>query len=266
MSQGLTRYVSLLTKFFSMSLMADMQYRVNMVGKIGTDLIWYMAQLSVFEVLFYHSESISGWNIHSTRVFMGILFTVDALWMILFSENLDRLSTLVRKGELDLLLVKPIRSQFLVSLRKMNTAYAGNLFLTLIYLTWALAQYPDSWSAWRLFILAISIPSSLIIVYSFRLMFSMLAIIYQNADAINYVWYQIYRLGTRPDPIYPVWIRYVILTILPVGFVASVPARLLLHEWSTPLALSAPLLACFLLWLSAVLWNRALQHYTSASS
>ena len=52
---------------------------------------------------------------------------VDALYMILFHDNLDSFSQKTTKGELDLLLAKPVNSQFMMSCQKVSVPYFVNL-------------------------------------------------------------------------------------------------------------------------------------------
>jgi ABC-2 type transport system permease protein len=260
------RYLLILAGFFRASAIADLEYRLNIAVKVFTDILWYSAQIAVFEVLFHNAKSISGWTLESTRVFLGILFVVDALWMVLFSENLDRISEKVRRGDIDLLLTKPINSQFMLSFQRLNTSYVLNIALTLIWLTWSLIRLDHAFIWTRLLLLIILIPCSLAIVYGIRFLFSVTALIFTQAENINYVWYQIYRLGTRPDSIYPPWLRYTILTIIPVGFVASVPARLILGEQSYELIAASIGLAATSVFLSRFFWKFALRFYSSASS
>jgi ABC-2 type transport system permease protein len=260
------KYLRMVYGFFKASAIADLEYRLNFVVKVATDVIWYTAQLSVFEVLFSHTNSISGWTLESMRVFMGMLFVTDALWMMLFSENLDRLSDKVRRGDLDLLLVKPVNSQFMMSLQRMNPAYALNFLLAFGWLVWSLGNLPEAMHWMRLFMLIITIPCSLAVGYSMRFFFSATALIFTRAENINYVWYQLYRLGTRPDTIYPTWLRYTVLTILPVGFLASVPTRLILNAPNYALLSALIGISVILLYLSTRYWKLALKFYSSASS
>lgn len=260
------KYLKLLWIFYKTSFMADIEYRFNMVLKVLTDILWYVGQLSVFEVIFHHAGSISDWNLSSTRVFMGVLFVVDAFWMLLFSENLDHMSNRVRSGELDLLLVKPVNSQFMLSFKKMNTPYMLNILITLGYLIWALNAHLGESALLGLFWLILTIPCSLIIVYSIRFLFSCLSVIYVNAESIGWLWYQVYRLGTRPDSIYPRWLRYVVLSILPVGFIASVPSRIIMGISEPWMWGVFPLLAAVSFYLSTCYWRYAIKHYASASS
>lgn len=262
----MTKYLRILAALFKASAISDLEFRLNFAVKIITDIIWYITQLAVFEVLFHHTTNISGWTIESTRVFMGILFMVDAIWMLFFWENLDRMSDKIRKGDLDLLLVKPINSQFILSCQKMNPAYLGNVLLIVAWLSWAISQLQDPaiWS--RLPLLLIAIPCGLMITYSLRFFFAATAVIFTRAENISYLWYQIYRLATRPDSIYPPWLRYTILTILPMGFVASVPARLILETPDWLLLTGCIFLGAICLYLSSLYWKFALKFYSSASS
>jgi ABC-2 type transport system permease protein len=260
------KYFSILIGFFKASAISDLEFRMNIVVKIFSDLVWYIAQLSIFEVLFKHTSSISGWTLPTTRVFMGMLFLIDAFWMLLFSENLDRLSDKVRRGDLDLLLAKPVNSQFMMSMQRMNTPYIGNIILASIWLVYSLVNLPHPVPLTRLFVLIITLPTSLAIVYSMRFVFSTLAVIFTRAENISYVWYQIYRLGTRPDAIYPPWLRMIILSFVPVGFLASVPSRLILESPDLRLILASILISLILLNLSSRFWKYALKQYASASS
>jgi ABC-2 type transport system permease protein len=266
MFERIRKYFLLLVSFFRASAIADLEYRLNITVKIITDIFWYAAQLSVFEVLFKHTNNLSGWTLDSTRVFMGLLFVVDACWMLFFSENLDRFSEKVRKGDLDLLLVKPVNSQFMMSFQRVNTPYIGNILIAASWLVYALHRMPGDVSWNRLGLLVITIPCSLAITYSLRFLFSVQALIFTRADNINYVWYQLYRLGTRPDALYPPWLRYAILTVLPVGFLASVPARLILNKPDLFLLGASVGIAVIAVYLSTRFWRFALRFYSSASS
>ncbi|MBX9767816.1 MAG: ABC-2 family transporter protein, partial [Bdellovibrionales bacterium] len=126
---ALRKYLSIYNGLFRASLTADLQFRANFTVRILGDILWYVANIFVFEILFLQTSNLKGWTIEEMRIFLGVLFTVDALWMIFFSENLDQLSEKIRKGDLDLLLSKPVQSQFMMSCQKVSSAYIGNLLL-----------------------------------------------------------------------------------------------------------------------------------------
>ncbi|MDZ4662825.1 MAG: ABC-2 family transporter protein [Pseudomonadota bacterium] len=260
------KHFNLLLAFFKVSLIAEMEFRFNMVLKIVADVVWYVAQLSIFEILFLHSTHYADWDLPSVRVFLGILFFTDVFYMLFFSENLSRVSTMVRNGELDLLLAKPVNALFMVSFRKIDIGYFLNLIIVVGYLFWAINKLPIDLTAWNILWFCLMAPASLVVSYSVRVFFASLSIIFVNAEGVSYLWYSLYRLGTRPDSIYPTALRYLILTVLPVAFLASVPSRFLLGKQESWMYWEVPLV-CFLLFFGCIrFWNYSLKKYSSASS
>ncbi|WII72562.1 ABC-2 family transporter protein [Bdellovibrio sp. 22V] len=261
----LKKYLSLYAALFRTSFIADLEYRVNFLTKIVTDIFWYAAQIITFEVLFQHTPKIGDWNLEQMRVFLGIMFVVDGLYMIILSENLDQFSEKVRKGDLDLLLAKPINSQFMISLQKAGTAMIGNLALGTGWFIYSLSQLSDfEWT--RLFWLLVLIPCGLVALYAMRFFMASTAVIFARSENLQFIWYQIYRLGMRPDSIYVPWFKWFILTALPVGVIASVPARAILEPPNFGLFIWVVVLSGILIYLSNKFWNFALRFYSSASS
>lgn len=262
----LKKYSFLILSFFRASMMSDLEYRMNIALKFFNDLIWYAVQLSVFEALFSYTKSVSGWTLHDTRMFMAVLFVTDSIYMILFSENLDKLSDRVRKGEIDMLLTKPANAQFILSFQKMNTAYVLNLFLTISWLFYSIASLPGGITFMRTFTLMIMVPCAVALTYSTRFLFSASALIYTRADNINYLWYNLYKLGTRPDSIYPTWLRYILLSVVPVAFFASVPARIVMGNAEAWYILLGVTLSAVFVYITILFWKFAMKFYSSASS
>lgn len=259
------KYFGLFWAFFRASLTADLEFRANFFTRIVTDIFWYAAQIFTFEVLYLYTDQIGDWSRSETRVFLGVLFVIDALYMILFSEGLDHLSETVRKGTLDLLLTKPVNSQFIVSLQRTATANFANLFLGVAWLLWSLWKLEGfHWA--RALWLFLAIPSGVTIIYGLKFAFASSAVIFTRAENIQYLWYHLYKLGMRPDNIYVPWLKLVVLTFVPVGLIASVPSRLVLNTADPRLILWVVFVAFLVLMGSAKLWNFTLRQYTSASS
>lgn len=259
------RYLDLWCSFLKASWISDLEYRTNIVVKVLGELIWYLTQLSVFEVLYTHTQSISGWDVRAMRVFMGSLFLVDNIYMILCAENMESFNSFVRKGELDLYLVKPVNSQFMVSFRKVSVVYLLNLVLILGYLGWTTTQLDHVVLFTTYLAYVFLVICGAVCYYSLRFLFATISVVLQDAGSMQFIWHQLFRLATRPDPIYPSYLRFLVLTLFPVGFFASVPSRVLV-EGPTMELLWAPIMAGSLLWVSHLGWERALKKYSSASS
>jgi ABC-2 type transport system permease protein len=92
------------------------------------------------------------------------------------------------------------------------------------------------------------------------------ALFITRAENVQYIWYNFYRLGMRPDVIYPQWLRYIVLGLVPVGFMASVPARMITEGFKIEIVVWGYFLGFVLVWLTTQWWKFAISKYTSASS
>jgi ABC-2 type transport system permease protein len=261
------RYIDLFFALCRTSFIADLEYRANIVAKIVTDILWYVAQLSTFEVLITHTPDLAGWSIQELRFFMAILFLVDAVFMLLFSENMDQLPLKVANGELDLLLTKPVNSQFMVSLNKINCPYLVNIFVLVLWTIYVVYQLPQAMEPLRLALLiGFAMPVGLVVFYCMRFWIASLSLIFVRTDNLPMIFYQVYRFGVRPYRFYPFWLRVAVLTIIPVGFIAGVPAEIVLGELPIGLLLWGIALAALALLGTRKFWAFALTRYSSASS
>jgi ABC-2 type transport system permease protein len=266
MLQTIRRYTTLWFELVKMSFMAEIEYKANFLAKVVADFFWYAAQLSTFEVLYHRTSAITAWSLAEVRVFMAVLFLVDSVYMILYHENMENLGPAVIRGDLDLLLAKPIDEQFFLSLQRVNVSYLINMLLVTTYLIWCLMQLPDAvgWTRILAFIVCAIAGNSLI--YSIRLAFAACAMIVGKSEAIVQLWYQAYRLAIKPDTMYPKWIKVIIFTVVPMAFMASVPARVLLGKLTMIWMFIAACVAVLFLLVTRRWWKFCLSKYTSASS
>ena len=64
------KYLRLLKTFFSVSLIADLEFRFNFIILIFTEFIWYATNILLFEVLYNHTPRLGGWDLNQMRVFV----------------------------------------------------------------------------------------------------------------------------------------------------------------------------------------------------
>jgi ABC-2 type transport system permease protein len=263
--QTLKKYLGFYGAFFKASLVADLEYRLNFVFLVLAEFVWYSTQLILFEVLYRHTNVIGNWNIDQMRVFVFLVLFVDSIYMILWDPNFSAFTDNVRKGSLDLLLMKPINSMFMLSSQKISVSHLPCFFITGAGFIWALAQIPDfNWV--KLLWLIILIPSGLSVIFCGRFALNSTSIIFTRADFLQYIWYSAFRLGLRPDAIYSGFLRIILIFIIPFAMVASIPARVLLEPAAPWMLLWGLVLPFILFFLLKRYWVFCLKHYSSASS
>ncbi len=263
--QKIIKYLGIYQAFFKASLVADLEYRLNFVILVIGEFIWYSTQLILFEVLYRHTNIIGDWNLHQMRVFIFLVLFVDSIYMILWDPNFSSFTDNVRKGTLDLLLMKPINSMFMLSSQRLSVAHLPCFFITFGGLLWALAQLPDfNWLKllWLIFL----IPAGLSVIFCGRFALNSTSIIFTRADFLQYIWYSIFRLGLRPDAIYSGFLRIILIFVVPFAMVASIPARILLEPTQFWMIAWAFILPFILFYLLKKYWVFCLRYYSSASS
>jgi ABC-2 type transport system permease protein len=248
------------------SLIAELEFRANIALKIFNDFIWYFIQISIFEVLYLHTAQISGWDLNKVRVFLGCLFLSDTINMIFYHENLEQLSERVRKGELDVILAKPVDSQFMISFYRFHPSYFINFTICFSWLLYALYQVTGEITAWVVLKIIIMVLCSNVIMYSLRFMIASLSILIGRSENLSQIWYSLFRMSLRPDFVYPAWLRYGLLFVVPLAFIASVPAHVVLGLRSDWWVFGAMVVALICYSIGAFLWHRVLRQYASVSS
>jgi ABC-2 type transport system permease protein len=221
--------------------------------------------LILFEVLYRHTKIIGDWNINQMRVFIFLVLFIDSIYMILWDPNFSAFTDNVRKGSLDLLLMKPINSIFMLSSQKISVSHIPCLFITAAGLIWSLTQIGDfQWFKilWLIFL----VPTGLSVIFCGRFALNCSAILFTRADFLQYVWYSMFRLGLRPDAIYSGFVRFLLIFIVPFAMVASIPARILLEPTQYWMLLWSMILPFILISLLKKYWKYCLKQYSSASS
>ncbi len=267
--QLLKKYIILYASFFKASLVADLEFRFNFVILIIGELIWYGTQLILYEVLYLHTSSLAGWNLSEMRVFIFLALFVDSIYMILWDPNFIKFAEDLRRGNIDMLLTKPVNEIFMLTSQKLSISHLPCFFITGSGLIWALSQIPDfTW--WRILWLLIMVPAGLSVIFCGRFMLNATSILFERADFLQYVWHSVFKLGLRPDGIYGTVgqgvLRYVLIFILPFAMVASIPARFLIEPLNTVYLAWGIIMPCLLIFITKKYWAFCVKHYSSASS
>ncbi|MEO5969721.1 MAG: ABC-2 family transporter protein, partial [Bdellovibrionia bacterium] len=210
-------------------------------------------------------NTLAGWTQDQVYFFLGIFFSSDALFTVLFQRNFWNFSDLINRGDLDILLTKPVHPLFLALSQSINLTAIFNIVLGLA-ITIKYAQPAGFLGGYRWLLVGVWLLVGLITALLIRFTFSITVFWTERSWAISRLYYQFFAFATKPDTIYPPAIRYLILTALPFAFIGSVPARALLYglEFYEYVRLVLVLLSFFL--LNSFLWKRALMRYQSASS
>ena len=247
--------------FFKLSTIADLQMPFNIGIQFMNDILWYTMQIILFEALYLHVDNLGGWGIAQMRVFLGVLFLVDAFQMILFAYNFEVFTERIVNRDLDLLLMRPVSAQQMMTSQKMQCSFIFNAVFALGWLLWGLSLLPGGFPWMRSLLIFIVVPAALAIFYSTRLIFSTIALLMTRAEHFHELYFTFFKMGQRPEHLYGSGLRYLILLIIPVGMIASFPTRVLVDptdSWALPLLL---IVSVSFLFLANRFWRWSVKRY-----
>lgn len=172
----------------------------------------------------------------------------------------------VRLGTLDFTLTKPADAQLLISIQQVQIWKVTDIALGLATIGIALAQFERSVSAWTLLTFGITLLAGVTIVYSFWLILAACAFWIVRVENILVIFQSMYEAGRWPIGIYPGWLRWSLIFLVPVAFATTVPAEALAGRLTSQTLLGVLALATSLLIISRMFWRRGLQQYSGASA
>ncbi len=101
-------------------IVREMEFRANLFASLATILGWLFYYVALIRIIYLNTESIAGWSEGEALVLSGSFTIVWALLNALFYDNLSELPQMIQKGTFDVVLTKPLDSQFFVSARRIS--------------------------------------------------------------------------------------------------------------------------------------------------
>jgi len=264
----INHHLKVFLKFVQFSLMTKMAFRFDFFFGYLIDIGWLVFTLIFFKIFYLNVDSIVGWNYSQILILLGVYWIYQSLlYGLVVIYNLRRLPKRIWTGELDLYLVKPINSQFFVSLKEIWSPIFLNLIPAVWFIYLGLNGLGYQPSLVNLLVFVISALSGILIVYAICFMVVSLAFFVDKVDNLPYLPLAVIDyLVAYPIDIFKGKVKLILTWIIPLAFVCSFPVRILLGQLSLVYGLYSVLLALVFVYLSSLFWQYALRFYFSASS
>ncbi|NOX59186.1 MAG: ABC transporter permease [Planctomycetes bacterium] len=270
MGTALGRYARIFGCFARNGLVRELGFRVNFVFTVISEILWLGMMLVFVKVIFGYTKNVEGWSGDEYLFLLGTHFLISSLFETFFFGNLQRVSHLIRTGDLDFVLLKPVSTQFLLSLERMDYAALANAPLGLFLCGYAFVQTGASLTAANVVMYALLVCSGVITLYSLMFMFSATSVWLIRQTSASHFWFYLTSCSKYPAEIYKPMVRgvlwFVLTFIFPVLIVANLPASVMVRSFEPFLVVYAVVSAALLLMLSSLVFNWALRWYRSASS
>ena len=259
------RYPKILWMFWSSSMQGELEYRLNFLMSALTAIANFAGSMYTLNMMFGStSGTIQGWTWNQALIITGMFTMMDGVSGILLSPNLSKIVQYVQKGTLDFILLKPINSQFWLSLRNASPWGIPSLAFGITLTIYAAINAGVSAAGMLLAILPLLF--GMVMLYSIWFVIGATTIWFTKIYNATEVLRAVTESSKYPMSYYPAGIRFVFYFVLPIAFLTTVPAEMMLGKspWFW-IAIEAGLSAAFFLGASWF-WRFALRSYTSASS
>ena len=244
----------------------EMQFKANFIVRFFTELMWLVMQFIYIEVMYGQTSQIAGWSKWEMIILAGTNYVIAQLFEALFYDNCVRLTDQIRQGDLDFNLIKPVNTQFIVSLRYTDYASIVNSSVGVAVIVWALGKMGLGVSLSGALLFAALVVNSILIYYAILFVLSTWTFWIGRSNNLMELYWQFGQFSRYPGDIYPWLLRRLLLTVIPMLVVSNFPAGVLIHKLANGLALYGFAIGLAFFTFAAWVWHRGLKRYRSASS
>ena len=234
-------YGRVLRTFIRNALIREMTFRGNFLITMFTRAFWFTAQIVLFELIFREVSHIAEWSRAEYFGFMATGMLINSIVETFFMPNCANFSELIRTGNLDFALLKPIDTQFLVSCEKLEIANLSQTALSLALVSYAMMSSnvtPDL-AAIIAYILLVLI--GVMFFYSLMIALASTSIWFGRNQGLYDFWFYITVFARYPRSIYTArdtvagnLLSTAFTYIVPILLVVTVPARVLMDKALDP--------------------------------
>lgn len=264
----LGRYFGIYAALWKNSVAREMIFKSNFILWIIVELLWFGLQLSFIGVIYLHTDNIGTWTKWQVVMLIGASHFIQQIFQAFFLINCTNLSELIRTGKLDFLLLLPVNTRFVVSLRQVDLGgfvNATTALATMAYAAWQLHLTPSIGPILGFFALCLA---GILIHYSLMLLLASISFFTVRAQGIVWGYYNLFQIARMPDEAFRGLFKALFTFAVPMLLVSNVPVRVLTNKTlGSPkwlLLLLGMSVLCFV--ISEIGWRAALRRYTSASS
>lgn len=253
----------------SASLRGKMQYRLDFLGSTLVQAIMGADTMVFIGAMLWRFGPVMGWSIFDIGMLYAVSRMGNGVYMLLCNE-LDRFETYMVNGDFDMLLIRPWPTLFTllargVGIDRLAFVAQGVAAAALTAPRLVAAGAIGGWDA--LWLLA-SVAWSAMLYFAVGLATAAAGFWIVRIEEL-----QVFTMGAPstatayPLDVYPSWLQWVFVTLLPLGLGSYVPLRFILDKGGSPLDLLWPALACpVAVWAAVKLWKAGEAHYMSTGT
>jgi ABC-2 type transport system permease protein len=246
------------------SAIAQLAYRGDFLMGLARNVASIALAIVFLQVLFLRTDSIAGWSQPAVLLLFGTFRLVKGLLYFFAEDTVTAIPEILRRGEMDFVLLKPVGARFLLTCAQINLGAVSNAAIGGGLVLYGLRSLPAvSQPVAPLAYLAL-VACAVVIFYNALFMLMTVSFWASRVDSLQYLFDELLNMAGLPVSVYRGVLGVLFSYVIPLGVAATVPAAVLTGRADTVFIVYAPLCAIATSLLSQWLWRRAVGSYTSA--
>ncbi|MGY1456746.1 ABC transporter permease [Streptomyces sp. SS8] len=250
----------------ALSVRAQLEYRMDFLLGLLVGIFWQTSVLAFASVLLLRFPGMGGWPVGDVLLIVAMRLLSHGLYVMIFT-NVNDLGLIVQQGRFDGFLLRPMPVYRQVLLHRFNVNAFGDLCVAGTLFAAALSQLAVDWTAAKAAYLAAAVLGGTLMEAAVQTALACAAL----RAATARTWSQwldelTTTFGNYPLHILPTVVQAVFTYVLPIAFIAYLPAAVLtghgLAPWiPRPLAVVSPLIGLVAFVAARRLWSASLRLY-----
>jgi ABC-2 type transport system permease protein len=258
------RYLRLLSMQIRASLLLSMQYRLEFFLDGFVEIFWMATAIVPLVVVYRLRPNIAGWTFGEALMVMGWFTFLQGILEGAINPSLVTVVDHIRKGTLDLLLIKPADAQFLVSTARFQPWRSVNVVTALLVFAWGFHVMGRAPGASAIAVASVAGLSAVAILYALWIITVSAAFYLVRIDNLTQLFNAVFDAARWPVSVFRGLLRSIFTFVVPLALMTTYPAQALLGRLALPTLAASLAAALFALAVARVVWRASIARYTSA--
>lgn len=259
-------YIKIYCLLCAQHFKARMEYRADFFVSIAGIIVVNLVGVLTLWIIFHSITDLAGWSYHEL-VFVYAFVLLTTLPVQLFFDNVWQLNGKLIDGSFIKYYFRPLDMLFYFISERLEIKGIGQLCIAAVMLVYASGELDIAWSAENISIFFLLVLSSSLVVMGIFLLASAVGFWVLNSTfALAFV-SKLNSLAHYPMNIYNDFFKFLFTFIIPIGYIAFYPAKLILRSGETDvLAYFSPLIGAVLFGIAYHVWIKGAARYVGTGS
>jgi ABC-2 type transport system permease protein len=272
--QALTRDIRLYMRLIAMQVKAQMQYKVDLALDVLTYFLLTALEFATLLIYFVPFPTLLDWRMGEVAL-LGAVVSIGFGLAELFGGGIDNFEVIIRQGDFDRILLRPVTALMQVSTTQFRLRRFGRITQGLSAFGLALFFLRDAhlvWTPLKILVLCLGVLSSALIFVSVLLLGATVCFwTVETTELTNILTYGGREMLSYPLTIYHQLLQRLFVFIVPLAFGTYIPVCYVLGRalpFALPnwLAFFSPLIALLFALVALAFWRFGVHRYQSTGS